>query len=140
MEMNSWIMSDINKKIGLKIKALRKNYGLSQIELAEKINLSFQQIQKYEKGITAISVFRLHQISHAFGVAPGIFFEFEKEGLAGDVEEPAPEYGTSHSKPSQVFTQEEITLLKSFRKIKSKKIRKGVILQLKGLVELEKTK
>ena len=133
-------MSEINKKIGLKSKGLRKSYGLSQIELAEKINLSFQQVQKYEKGITAISVFRLQQIAEAFGVQPGTFFEKEKQTFK--VSGPMPEYdpGKTHPKTSQVLTQEEIILLKSFRKISNKKIRQGVILQLKGLIELERGK
>lgn len=137
---NAGDMSEINKKIGLKIKRLRKSYGLSQIQLAEKINLSFQQIQKYEKGITAISVFRLQQIADAFGVSTVTFFDKDLQRL--DVEESAPSYAPdkAHLKTSQVFTREEISLLKSFRKIRNKKIRQGVILQLKGLVELEKAK
>ena len=71
----------INKKIGLKIKQLRKGWGLSQIELAERIGISFQQIQKYEKGATRISVARLQQISEALGVNITLFFEEEQRPL-----------------------------------------------------------
>ncbi|MEH0021260.1 MAG: helix-turn-helix transcriptional regulator [Desulfobacter sp.] len=130
-------MPDTNRKIGLKIKALRNAYGLSQIQLAEKLNLSFQQIQKYEKGVTAISVVRLQQVADAFGVEMAVFFEPDLPGH--DVHEPAPEYAPliSRSDPSQVLTGEEITLLKLFRKIENKKLRQGIILQIKGLVELQ---
>lgn len=133
-------MVDINKKIGIKIRELRQTYGLSQIQLAEKLNLSFQQIQKYEKGVTAISVVRLQQIAEAFGVETITFLG--KENQLYHVEEAAPEYGPAGSrpKPSQVFTKEEMVLLRSFRKISSKKIRQGVILQVKGLAEMEKEK
>ncbi|MCK4486139.1 MAG: helix-turn-helix transcriptional regulator, partial [Desulfobacterales bacterium] len=65
----------LDKKIGLKIKQIRKSWGLSQIELAERIGISFQQIQKYEKGSTRISVMRLQQISKALGVNITAFFE-----------------------------------------------------------------
>lgn len=132
-------MSDINKQIGLKIKELRKSYGISQIELAEKINLSFQQVQKYEKGMTAISVFRLRMIAEALGVNINAFFE-EEEKQYLTISGPTVEYEPvkTHPKTLQILTQEEITLLKSFRKIRNKKLRKSVLTQLKGFIELEK--
>ena len=46
----------IEKQIGEKIRKIRKKQGISQMALAEKVGLSFQQIQKYEKGISKISV------------------------------------------------------------------------------------
>ena len=131
-------MSIINKQIGLNIKSMRIKYGLSQIELAEKIDLSFQQVQKYEKGVTAISVSRLHQIAEAFGVPAQIFYPPPPQ--SDEVGEPRPVYDASRSEPvhSPVFTQEERVLLKIFRKIRNRKVKQGVIQQLKGLVELER--
>ena len=70
----------IDKKIGQKIRQMRKGWGLSQSELAERIGISFQQVQKYEKGSTRISVMRLLQISEALGVRITAFFE-EGEGI-----------------------------------------------------------
>ncbi len=131
-------MPAIDKQIGLKIKRLRKTCGLSQIGLAEKINLSFQQVQKYEKGITKISAFRLQQISEALGIHISTFFEEETQGLK--LSEPSVEYdpGKPHTNTLQFLNKEEIALLKLFRKINNKKLRQGVLKQLKGLVELEK--
>ncbi|MCG8550329.1 MAG: helix-turn-helix domain-containing protein [Desulfobacterales bacterium] len=131
-------MSTINKQIGLNIKSMRIKYGLSQIELAEKINLSFQQIQKYEKGATAISVSRLQQIAEAFGVPAQIFYPPPPQ--SDKVNEPGPVYHVRSPEPvtSPVFTPEERTLLKTFRKIRNRKVKQGVIQQLKGLVELER--
>ncbi len=65
----------IEKKIGEKIRELRKKKGLSQIELANRIGISFQQIQKYEKGLSKISISRLYQISDALGVDINYFFQ-----------------------------------------------------------------
>ena len=130
----------INKKIGLKIRQIRKNWGLSQIELAEKIGISFQQIQKYEKGLTKISVVRLYQISEALGINITDFFE-ERETITR-VSDHALKYEYGGDEPPETFqplNKEEITLLKLFRKTKNKKLREGILKQLQGVIELENT-
>ncbi len=127
----------INREIGLKIKLIRKGWGLSQIELAERVGISFQQIQKYEKGATRISVMRLHQISEALGVNITLFFE-AGEGTLKVTDLPIgykpKEGGIDKFQP---LDKEEITLLRLFRKIKNKKIREGILKQLRGIIELE---
>ncbi len=133
-------MPEINKKIGMKIRRLRKACGLSQIALAEKIDLSFQQVQKYEKGFTAISVFRLQQIADALGVPISAFLEEENQGLK--VSGPTLDYESEKSQAEtlQFLSKEEVALLKLFRKMGNKKLRQGVLQQLKGLIELEREK
>ena len=127
----------INKNIGLKIKQIRNSWGISQIELAERIGISFQQIQKYEKGSTRISVMRLQQVSEALGVNINAFFE---EGeRAPKLSDFALRY-TSEEEPFETFqpiNREEITLLKLFRKTKNRKVREGIIKQLRGVIEME---
>ena len=127
----------IDKKIGLKIKQMRKRWGLSQIELAERIGISFQQIQKYEKGSTKISVMRLQQISEAFGVNIITFLDEGERPLK--VSDLALRYtsGRDTLESFQPLNKEEITFLKLFRKIRNRKIREGMIKQLRGVVELE---
>ena len=111
---------------------------MSQIELAERISISFQQIQKYEKGTTRISVFRLQQISEALGVNITIFFE---EGdqifqVAGPTVKYEQEERTGDT--YQFLDRQDITVLSLFRKIKNKKIKEGLLKQLRGIIELEK--
>jgi len=60
-------------EIGRKIRALRLERGLSQSGLAEGIGLTFQQVQKYEKGANRVSAGRLQQISDLLNV-PVMFF------------------------------------------------------------------
>jgi transcriptional regulator with XRE-family HTH domain len=60
--------------VGTRIAARRQALGLSQTALAERVGVSFQQIQKYETGINRISASRLHQIALALGAEPGSFF------------------------------------------------------------------
>ena len=128
----------INKEIGEKIRQLRKGWGLSQIELAEKVGISFQQIQKYEKGVTRISVTRLHQISEALGVGVGSFFP-EKKNISFVKDDSAKYHPDKKPRNSiQPLSSEEKTLLKLFRKLKNNKIRKGLLKQIQGIIELEK--
>lgn len=137
-------MTDLKKTIGIKIRRLRKNYGLSQIQLAERINLSFQQIQKYEKGTSSISAIRIQQIADVFGIDAGFFFQDITVTDTG-LEEPVAGYGPERSDNgfpigSKVLGSEEISLLKTFRKIKNKKIRQSILLQIKGIEEIANKK
>lgn len=127
----------IDKKIGQKIKRIRKSWGFSQIELAERVGISFQQIQKYEKGLTRISVMRLQQISEALGVNISSFFEEgEKTPKVSDFPLTYTP-GSTAPETFQPLNKEEINLLKLFRKTRNKKVREGILKQLHGIVELE---
>lgn len=129
-----------DKKIGLKIKHIRKSWGFSQIELAEKIGISFQQVQKYEKGSTRISVMRLQQISEALGVNITTFFKEEEK--SPQVSDLALRYtpGGDSFETIQPLNKEEMTLLKLFRKTRNRKAREGIVKQLRMVIELENQK
>lgn len=64
------ITEDIDKAIGQAVRAVRTARGMSQSALAEKLGLTFQQIQKYEKGTNRISVSALVLICRALAVSP----------------------------------------------------------------------
>ena len=123
----------MTQTIGQKIKQLRKERGFTQMDLADRINVSYQQVQKYEKGETQISVQRLSSIARALEVPITIFLDEPKFGMIG--EEPGM-YRPRKTVPMQV-TQEEATCLKLLRKVENKKVRDGFIKMLKGTVELE---
>ncbi|MEN2994426.1 MAG: helix-turn-helix transcriptional regulator [Thermodesulfovibrio sp.] len=108
-------------KIGEIIKKIRKAKGFSQMELAEKIGVTYQQIQKYEKGISKITVERLIEISKALGVPISAFLsEISKE---------------NHIK---TYSEEEIILIEYFRKISDPELRKSFLNILKKLATTEK--
>lgn len=67
----------INENLGHILRATRKRRGVSQMELAEKIGVSYQQIQKYEYGSSQLTVSRLRQIAEALGVPVKIMFNCE---------------------------------------------------------------
>ncbi|OGW46873.1 MAG: hypothetical protein A2Y66_04210 [Nitrospirae bacterium RBG_13_41_22] len=116
------------KNIGETLKKYRLAARMSQMALAERIGISYQQLQKYEKGINNISVYRLQQISEALRIPISSFIEdMNPEKIAEEISE----YGVSI---------EEKTLLDLFRKIDSKDIKRGLLLELKGIAKITKKK
>lgn len=113
---------------------------MSQIELAEKIGLSFQQIQKYEKGATRMPVLRLQQISEALGVPISTFFEENDQIIK--VSGPPVKYGpeTAPPFPDRFPDRTETAILKLLHQIRNRKVKEGLLKQLQGIVEIEKGK
>src|ERR1700681_1887306 len=68
-------MHPVDRSVGRRIRILRVSRGLSQTALASQLGLTFQQLQKYEKGTNRISASRLHDIARILGVEVASFFE-----------------------------------------------------------------
>lgn len=64
----------LGRRIGRRIRARRLAIGMSQERLAELIGVTFQQVQKYEKGVNRIAADKLHQVGEALGLPVGVFF------------------------------------------------------------------
>lgn len=74
--------------VGAKIRVLRVSRGLSQSELADEIGVTFQQVQKYEKGANRVGASRLSQIAGVLGVAVGDLFEQSRQQRPDDANSP----------------------------------------------------
>lgn len=113
------------KIIGNKLRVLRTSLGISQSDLADKAGVSFQQIQKYEKGVNRISADRLYDIAKILKVDIREFFE----GMDGGSKYRLAENKDGNSlKPSNVIdSKESITLLREYYKIKDPATRKKVL-------------
>ena len=72
---------NFNKHLGSKLKLRRLAMGLTQTKVAKAINVTFQQIQKYEKGTNGVSSIRLLQLSNYLKVPINYFFEDYSEYL-----------------------------------------------------------
>ena len=72
---------NFNKHLGSKLKLRRLALGLTQTKVAKAINVTFQQIQKYEKGTNGVSSIRLLQLSNYLKVPINFFFEDYSEYL-----------------------------------------------------------
>jgi transcriptional regulator with XRE-family HTH domain len=115
-------MKQQSRRIGQLVREARKARGMTQMKLSELIGVSYQQVQKYEKG-SDISVERLKQIAKAVNVPITLFFPAPAESVA---ETPAS-YGK--------IPEDEAALLRLYRRIKSKKVKKAVIGLLKTVAE-----
>lgn len=113
------------KAIGSLIRQLRKSSGMSQMALADKIGVSYQQVQKYEKGVNRLSISRLKQIANALGVTVTIFFDEEETARAAEPK--SPYMGLSN---------EEAKLLMLFRRLQGRKLKNGFIDMLEDVVKL----
>ena len=115
------IPDPIDVEVGGKIKAQRRLVGMSQDTLAARLGVTFQQIQKYEKGANRVSSSRLAMIAETFGVPPAYFFP------GADVE---PGQTVSASAPelvSFIATNEGRELNIAFARITSKTMRRKVV-------------
>src|SRR6185312_15114632 len=65
----------LDAMVGAKIRMFRINRGMSQTALAERVGVSFQQVQKYEKGTNRVGASRLSQIASVLGITVGELFE-----------------------------------------------------------------
>ena len=71
----------VDQHVGARVRAARLEAGKSQTEVAESLGLTFQQVQKYEKGTNRISAGKLHELSRLFDTPVQFFFD----GMAGGV-------------------------------------------------------
>src|SRR5580704_10532816 len=116
----------VDVHIGQKIRVRRILLGLSQTELADAASISFQQVQKYEKGTNRVGASRLQQFSEALGVPPSYFFEGAP--IVGK-KQPAPQEGelSENDIVSFLGTREGAALVRAFMAVKQKPIRQNVI-------------
>jgi transcriptional regulator with XRE-family HTH domain len=73
----------LDAMVGAKIRMFRINRGMSQTVLAERIGVTFQQVQKYEKGANRVGASRLSQIASVLGISVGDLFESSGDGVSG---------------------------------------------------------
>jgi transcriptional regulator with XRE-family HTH domain len=122
----------IDAHVGQKIRTRRNLLGLSQTELADAAGITFQQVQKYEKGANRVGAGRLLQFSEALGVPPSYFFE---GAPTVGKKQSAPQEGelSEDSIVSFLGTREGAALVRAFMAIKQKPIRQNAIAFLETL-------
>ena len=116
----------VDTHVGQKIRARRIFLNMTQTDLANAAGITFQQIQKYEKGTNRVGASRLQQFSQALGVPPSYFFD----GLPTVGKKPSvPQEGelSEGSIVSFLGTREGAALVRGFLAIKEKPIRQNLI-------------
>ena len=117
--------------VGGRIRLRRTLLGMSQSKLGEGINLTFQQIQKYERGINRVGASRLYQLSQVLNVPVSFFFDdmpLEVSGAApGLGKTPGPLGGDMLSK------RETLELIRAYHRISDASVRRRVYDLVKSL-------
>jgi transcriptional regulator with XRE-family HTH domain len=116
----------VDTHVGQKLRARRILLRMTQTEVADLIGITFQQIQKYERGANRVGASRLQQISDALGVSP--FYFFEGAPSVGK-KMPAPKEGelSEGAIVSFLGTREGAALVRGFLAIKQKPIRQALL-------------
>ncbi len=128
-------INPIDKYVGLKLKMRRSFLGISQHKLGEVTGITFQQIQKYEKGTNRIGSSRLYEFSRVLMVPINYFFDgFDDESsmassIINDNETSIVDNG------SNVDEKEILALVKYFTRIKDKNTRKSVLSLARSLAK-----
>jgi transcriptional regulator with XRE-family HTH domain len=122
----------IDGQVGNRVRIRRMLIGMSQEKLGDHLGLTFQQVQKYEKGINRIGAGRLFEIARILDVPIDFFYDgvgTPSDGV-GEARAPVMEF---------VSSTEGLQLSLAFMKIKDPKVRKRVLDLVKSLAEEEET-
>ena len=110
----------VDQHVGGQIKARRRSIGMSQTDLADHIGVTFQQIQKYERGANRVSASKLYEISQALKVTVASFFgDLDGQAMAG----PARFDSEPMTLPA---TQDAMTLLEAWPGLRPE-VRKAIL-------------
>ena len=115
--------------VGSRVRFRRTEIGLTQQALAEQLGVTFQQVQKYEKGSNRIGAGRLQEVARALGVPISYFFE----GLSGDAKD-----NEDHGSSANVMRVSGASdLLRAYAQIGSPVIRRAVLDLIRKLADAE---
>ncbi len=121
----------VDRKLGQRVRSRRLEIGMSQEKLAELLGVTFQQVQKYEKGVNRIAASRLFDIAHALDVPIARFFENIAAGRAAS----GVAEGRREFVDDALATPEGAQLMALFASIKSVKVRRRVVELVRALTE-----
>ena len=125
-------INPVDLHVGARVRMRRKFLGLSQTDLAESIGLTFQQVQKYERGSNRISASKLHDISKFLRAPVAYFFEGYAEG---ETPEGFSESDSERFIHDFLMTTEGIELAEVFPRVKSAKHRRKILDLVRTLSE-----
>jgi transcriptional regulator with XRE-family HTH domain len=114
----------IDKYVGSRVRMRRMMIGMSQEKLGDRLGITFQQVQKYEKGTNRIGASRLQQIALVLSVPVAFFFEGA----------PAPEPAAGMSEPVSaayvsdfLATSDGLALTRAFMKVRDARVRRRIV-------------
>ena len=124
----------IDIHVGLQVRLRRKALKVSQEKLAEALGLTFQQVQKYERGANRISASKLYEIARALRVSIAWFFD----GLSDPAAEPVEGGEELEAAPfahNFLMSQEGVDLANLFPRLPQRRVRRRLVELVRSLVE-----
>ena len=123
--VNTKLPNPVDRHVGSRVRMRRMTLGLSQEKLGNALGLTFQQVQKYEKGTNRIGASRLQHISQVLQAPVSFFFESAPTlpaVPAGKDAAPSPDYVSGF-----LATSDGLALTKAFMRIKEPKVRRRIV-------------
>jgi transcriptional regulator with XRE-family HTH domain len=121
------VPNPIDRHVGARVRMRRMLIGMSQEKLGESLGLTFQQVQKYEKGTNRISASRLQQISETLNIPLAYFFKGAPVS-DGALNSGFAENGQEDNYASDfIMTAEGLSLNRAFARIADPKVRKKIV-------------
>ena len=108
----------------------RKMLGLSQEKLGDRLGITFQQIQKYEKGTNRIGASRLQAMANALDVPVSYFFPDQATSDGGGLQEPGADFVMDF-----MSTTEGVELSRAFMRISDAKVRRKIVELVRALAD-----
>ncbi len=116
----------IDVHVGTRVRLRRTLLGMSQEKLGDALGLTFQQVQKYERGANRIGASRLYDLSHVLDVPVSFFFDDIKaetvEAAQGDPSRREP--GNGGYEPDPMMRRETLELVRAYYRIPDMQIRR----------------
>ena len=123
--MSTKAPNPVDKYVGSRVRMRRIMLGMSQEKLGEALGLTFQQVQKYEKGTNRVGASRIQQISEILQVPVSFLFEGGPSGAGGSADFSE---GTSPAYVSDFLaTSEGLALTRAFTRITEAKLRRSIV-------------
>lgn len=123
----------VDMHVGSRVRLRRTLLGMSQEKLGETVNLTFQQIQKYERGANRIGASRMYQLSQVLDVPVQFFYDGLENGISsvsGFSESEKPTFGEDSS---HLTRRETLELVRAYYRIADTETRKRVFEMVKAI-------
>lgn len=119
----------VDVHVGCRVRLRRNEVSMSQQQLAARLGITFQQVQKYEKGMNRVGASRLQAISSVLGVPVSYFFEEAPQGTSS--------VGILQFEPASTppMGREGLELLRAFARISNPDVRRRVIELIRALAD-----
>jgi transcriptional regulator with XRE-family HTH domain len=121
----------IDIHVGNRIRLRRLALDWSQTKLGEALDVSFQQVQKYEKGLNRVGASRLQRAAEVLGVTISYFFEGGPEGTKDAQQNPA--IASSDEMLQFLATEEGVALNRAFARLSDAQVRRRIVALVKAL-------